>query len=107
MSDVKQLNELREYITASDQLSWDGHKTTRVRQDTFLIYLDAIEREIAEHYMLAPVMRCRHFEPRTLEDVLEEFADAAADVDERDLEEWVPLLSKYADEIREIIGVEC
>ena len=43
---------------------------------------------------------CRHVEPRTLEDVLEEFADAAADVDGRDREEWVPLLAKYADEIR-------
>lgn len=48
---------------------------------------------------------CRHVKPRTLEDVLEEFADAAADVDERDREEWVPLLAKYADEIRELM--EC
>lgn len=43
------------------------------------------------------------FRRRTLEDVLEDFADAAADVDERDREEWEPLLAKYADEIREIM----
>lgn len=49
-----------------------------------------------------PVHLCRHVKPRTLEDVLEEFADAASDVDERDREEWVPLLAKYADEIREM-----
>lgn len=48
--------------------------------------------------------RCRHYKLRTLEEVLEEFADAAADVDERDREEWEPLLDRYADEIREIMG---
>lgn len=51
-----------------------------------------------------PVHLCRHVKPRTLENVLEEFADVAADVDERDREEWVPLLAKYADEIRDLTG---
>lgn len=49
-----------------------------------------------------PTKKAVLFRRRTLEDVLEEFADAAADVDERDLEEWVPLLAKYADEIRKM-----
>ena len=47
---------------------------------------------------------CHHVKPRTLEDVLNDFAVEAADVDERDKEEWEPLLAKYEREIRELIG---
>lgn len=40
--------------------------------------------------------------PRTVEDVLREFADEATDIDGRDDEEWIPLLAKYANELREM-----
>ena len=55
MSEIRQLDELREYITAEDEISWDGHKTAWVRQDSLLIYLNAIENEIAERFMERPV----------------------------------------------------
>lgn len=48
--------------------------------------------------------KCSHCEPRTLEDLLNDFAVEAADVDERDKEEWEPLLAKYEREISELIG---
>lgn len=47
---------------------------------------------------------CRHVKPRTVEDVLEEFLHASADVcaeTNRELEEQI---AKYADELRELMG---
>lgn len=45
---LESIEKLRENI-------WDGHKTTRIKQSALLIYLDAIEREIAEKYTPLPV----------------------------------------------------
>lgn len=41
-----------------------------------------------------------HVKPRTVEDVLNDFASEAYDVDGRDDEEWLPLLAKYAAELQ-------
>ena len=45
-----------------------------------------------------------HHKPRTVEDVLREFADEATDIDGRDDDEWLPLLAKYAAELRVMMG---
>ena len=44
-----------------------------------------------------------HVKPRTLEDVLNEFAEGAYDIDGRDTDEWNPFVAKYAAEIRELM----
>lgn len=56
------------------------------------------------------VMSCdadkqHHVKPRTVEDVLREFADEATDIDGRDDEEWIPMLVRYANELRGMIEV--
>lgn len=43
-------------------------------------------------------------EPRTLEGLLEHFADEAVDVYPRDRDEWEPLLERYVGRIREMVG---
>lgn len=55
MSTIKRLEEMRDHITAIELSGWDGHKTTWVRQDSLLIYLDAMEQEVAERFMELPV----------------------------------------------------
>lgn len=49
-----------------------------------------------------------HVKPRTLEDVLRKLVDDALDGTGRDplLKDWKALVARYADEIRELLGVE-
>lgn len=53
-----------------------------------------------------PVRRCHHFKPRTLEDVLRECAEAYASGADVELGSTGAMFSKYADEIRELFGVD-
>jgi len=58
------------------------------------------------HWVLG--VKCRHVKPRTLEDVLDEFTSAYDQIGGEDDEHWkyLEISKRYADEIRELLGVD-
>lgn len=76
------------------------------KDDVFLIGVSAVmttRRDVCYDHT-----KVRHYKPRTLEDVLDDFASAYDRIGGEDEEhdKYLKIVARYASEIRELLGVE-